>query len=97
MSNLQEEGALLTRAVPAATSQTLEDAAGPRPQNMSDEVRDWMGLLSLTTRVHDVALSVLPTHRSCHVEWAETAVAAARRIAVVFILPVYAFLSFFLS
>jgi hypothetical protein len=68
-----------------ATSATPADVAGPRPQNMSEDERESMGLLSLTTRVADVALSVEPTQRSCHVEWAETVAAAARSTMADFI------------
>lgn len=67
-----------------ATSQTPLDCAGPRPQNMSEEDRLSMGLLSLTVRVHLPAWSVEPTHSCCHVEWAETEAAAARRTREVF-------------
>ena len=53
---------------------------------MSEDERESIGLLSLTTRVADVALSVDPTQRSCHVEWAETEAAAARITMADFIL-----------
>lgn len=61
-----------------ATSQTPDDDAGPRPQNISPDDRLSMGLLSLTVRAHVVPLSVLPTQSCCHVEWAETDAARAR-------------------
>ena len=38
-----------------------------------------MGELSLTVRVQEEPLSVLPTQSCCHVEWAETDATAARR------------------
>jgi len=69
-----------------ATSHTPDDAAGLRPQNISGDERLVMGLLSFTVRAHVVPLSVLPTQRSCHVEWAETEAAAARSTSVVFML-----------
>jgi hypothetical protein len=72
-----------------ATSQTLDEEAGPRPQNISLESREVMGLLSLTVLVHCVAWSVLAVHKSCHVECAETAATEARRIAAVFILAFF--------
>lgn len=69
-----------------ATSQTPVDFAGPRPQNMSAEVRLSIGLLSLTVRTHLPAWSVEPTQSSCHVECAETDATAARRTSADFIL-----------
>lgn len=68
-----------------ATSQTPDVVAGPRPQNMSGEVTLEMGLLSLTVRTQVPALSSLPTQSSCHVEWAETVAAAARKMVAYFI------------
>ena len=62
------------------------ELAGPRPQNMSAEFRPVIGLLSRTVRAHVEAMSVLPTHSCCHVEWAETDATAARRAKVDFIL-----------
>lgn len=53
---------------------------------MSDEDKLLMGLLSLTVRVQLVALSVLPTHSCCHVEWAEAVVAAARKMVEYFMI-----------
>lgn len=47
-----------------------------------------MGLLLATVRVQLVALSVLPTHKSCHVEWADTEATAVRMMMLVFILSV---------
>ena len=76
---------MLHKDVPA-TSQTPEDVAGPRPQNMSDDVRLAIGLLSLTVRAQVVVISVLPTQSCCHVEWAETDATAARIANVVFML-----------
>ena len=69
-----------------ATSQTPEEEAGPRPQNMSPEDRLSMGLLSLTVRVQVEPLSVLPTQSCCHVEWAEAVAAAARRMVAYFMI-----------
>ena len=71
-----------------ATSQTPDVEAGPRPQNMSGEVRLVMGLLSLTVRTQVPALSSLPTQSSCQVEWAETVAAVARRTVAYFMLDV---------
>ena len=71
-----------------ATSQTPADEAGPRPQNISGDVREVMGLLSLTVRAQVVALSSVPTQRSCHVEWAETEATVARRTRADFMLAV---------
>jgi len=71
-----------------ATSQTPDVVAGPRPQNISAEVTLAMGLLSLTVRTQVPALSSLPTQSSCHVEWAETVAAAARKMVAYFILTV---------
>lgn len=68
-----------------ATSHTLLDLAGPIPQNMSELDKLEIGLLLATTRVQEVALSSEPTQRSCHVEWAETEAAAARRTRLDFI------------
>lgn len=53
---------------------------------MSLEVTEAIGLLSLTVRAQDVALSSLPTHSCCHVEWAETDATAARSTIADFIL-----------
>ena len=61
-----------------ATSQTLEVALGARPQNISAEETESIGLLSLTVRVQEAALSAEPTHNCCHVECAEATLAAAR-------------------
>lgn len=61
---------------------------------MSAEVREAMGLLSLTVLAHVCTLSAVPTHRSCHVECAETPAAAARTKAAVLIFEV-CFFSFF--
>lgn len=72
-------------AVPA-TSQTPDEAAGPRPQNISEDVRLVTGLLSLTVRTQVPALSSVPTQSSCQVEWAETVAAAARSTVAYFIL-----------
>lgn len=71
-----------------ATSQTPDVEAGPRPQNMSEEVTLAMGLLSLTVRTQVPALSSLPTQSSCQVEWAETVAAVARRTVAYFMLDV---------
>jgi hypothetical protein len=76
------------RRIPA-TVQTPVVALGERPQNMSAELRLAIGLLSMTVRVHVVAWSVVPTHRSCHVEWAETDAAAARRTMADFMLVIF--------
>ena len=43
-----------------------------------------MGLLSLTVRAQVATLSEEPTHNCCHVEWADTEAAAARRAKAVF-------------
>jgi hypothetical protein len=69
-----------------ATSHTPDDVAGPRPQNMSVEVRLAMGELSLTVRTQVPALSSDPTQSCCHVEWAETDATVARRTRPDFIL-----------
>ena len=71
-----------------ATSQTPDVEAGPRPQNMSGEVRLVIGLLSLTVRTQVPALSSLPTQSSCQVEWADTVAAVARRTVAYFMLDV---------
>ena len=71
-----------------ATSHTPDVEAGPRPQNMSGEVRLVMGLLSLTVRTQVPALSSLPTQSSCQVECAETVAAVARRTVAYFMLNV---------
>jgi hypothetical protein len=71
-----------------ATSQTPDDVAGPRPQNMSGDVRLVMGLLSLTVRTQLPALSSDPTQSSCHVEWAETDATVARRTIADFIMSI---------
>jgi hypothetical protein len=58
---------------------------------MSGEVKLVMGELSLTVRVHLVFMSVLPTQRSCHVEWAETDATAARTAKAVFMMSTLGF------
>jgi hypothetical protein len=69
-----------------ATSQTPDVEAGPRPQNISDDVKLATGLLSLTVRTQVPALSAVPTQSCCQVEWAETVAAAARRTVAYFML-----------
>jgi hypothetical protein len=75
------------RDIPA-TSQTPDDEAGPRPQNMSGDVRLVIGLLSRTVLVQVVPLSVLPTQSCCHVLCADTEAAAARTMAAYFMFEV---------
>jgi hypothetical protein len=53
---------------------------------MSELLKPATGELSLTVRTQVLALSVLPTQSSCHVEWAETDAAAASRTIDVFML-----------
>ena len=68
-----------------ATVQTPVVDFGERPQNMSADVKLAIGLLSMTVLAHVFPESVDPTQICCHVEWAETDAAAARRTVKVFI------------
>lgn len=62
-----------------ATVQTPVVDLGPRPQAMAASVTLAMGELSCTVRTQVPAWSSEPTQNSCHVAWAETAEAPARR------------------